>query len=381
MSAIIDHAALYYPYIHIRDDNWLKATLLCFPSVERMVPPSYAVNDGETAAFFAGEKGRLGRPMLGRRDLDDPATEDARSKLLASLNEDLIPLGLAERFSRDAARTGPYKDGESAFQIHEYKLGGEKSKFLDFLQEYDLAWAPPNPVRGEATWWAVHPLLGEAIMSTNAVALARAHDLEIVTPDGPTHQALLGTTPADVYDILIRNRIFGVPRSETQKVNDMMRLVIVSAFDLEDVPLERIVELNKERRDIGALKAAILSEVSDVGAMPDREVWNDALATRAKDVVAAWEERASPLALFTKVDASDLVSEASGFLKEIAGPAAAGAAATSIVGALPGLVVGVAFGTIKLFQKWGEEKKPYRFLSRLERAGASQRHILEASPA
>jgi hypothetical protein len=184
-----------------------------------------------------------------------------------------------------------------------------------------------------------------------------------------------------VYDILIRNRAFGKARSETQKINDMMRLVIVSAFDLADVPLERIVELNKERRDIGALKAAILSEVNDVGAMPDREVWDDALAVRAKNVVAEWKERASPLALFSRVDSSDLVSEALGFLKEIAGPAVAGAAATAIVGALPGLVVGVVFGSVQLARQWQDGKKPYRFLSRLERAGAQRRHILEASPA
>ena len=37
----LDRDALYYPFIHITDVNWLKATLLCFPRVRRMVPQSY----------------------------------------------------------------------------------------------------------------------------------------------------------------------------------------------------------------------------------------------------------------------------------------------------------------------------------------------------
>ena len=37
--------ALYYPYIHIRSENWLKATLLCVPAVKRIVPSNYAPED------------------------------------------------------------------------------------------------------------------------------------------------------------------------------------------------------------------------------------------------------------------------------------------------------------------------------------------------
>src|ERR1035437_3666125 len=47
MPAIaIARPALYYPYIHIRSENWLKATLLCFPKVFRMIPyGEYAPED------------------------------------------------------------------------------------------------------------------------------------------------------------------------------------------------------------------------------------------------------------------------------------------------------------------------------------------------
>jgi hypothetical protein len=45
MSSALDRNALYYPYIHVRDVNWLKATLLCFRQVRRMVPPDFHLND------------------------------------------------------------------------------------------------------------------------------------------------------------------------------------------------------------------------------------------------------------------------------------------------------------------------------------------------
>ncbi len=37
--------ALYYPYIHFRDERWLKSTLLVFPKVLRMIPEGYDPKD------------------------------------------------------------------------------------------------------------------------------------------------------------------------------------------------------------------------------------------------------------------------------------------------------------------------------------------------
>lgn len=375
-TKLVDRGALYYPFIHVRDEKWLKATLLCFPFVDRMVPEGYEVNDGDVAAFFARKEGRWGRTMLGRRDLDDPATEHARSVLLQKLREDVVALDLRERFSRKGAKDGPYSDGENAFQIHEYKFGGA---LLEFLLEHDLAWPPTNPVRGNARWWAVHPVLGEAIMSTNAVALAKAHDLEIVTSDGPIHQGLLGSTAAEVYDILVRRQVFGLPRPDTEKVNDLLQFVIVSAFDLDRLSLDDIAEMNRERSDLSALKAALLARVEDVGAVPDKEVWNDLLAVRAREVVEEWGDRKSILHRVSRADAKELAGEFKSVLQDVAPAAVTGGATAALVGALPGLAVGIIFGAVSVIRNWREAQLPYRFLSRLVKKGA--RHILEGSPA
>ena len=47
---------LYYPFVHIRDDDWLKLAALYWPEVRRLVPSGYPKRDSETARVFAAEK-------------------------------------------------------------------------------------------------------------------------------------------------------------------------------------------------------------------------------------------------------------------------------------------------------------------------------------
>ncbi|MFJ3205916.1 DUF6236 family protein [Streptomyces sp. NPDC086989] len=50
---------LYYPYIHFRDERWLKAAALYWPRMARVVPTGYPVADTETARVFDDELGFL----------------------------------------------------------------------------------------------------------------------------------------------------------------------------------------------------------------------------------------------------------------------------------------------------------------------------------
>ena len=65
-----DHA-LYYPYIHIRDVNWLKATLLMFSQVRRMVPATFTPSDTPAVEEFAEYKPGLD-PLLGCAAISTP---------------------------------------------------------------------------------------------------------------------------------------------------------------------------------------------------------------------------------------------------------------------------------------------------------------------
>lgn len=45
--------ALYYAYIHIQDPNWLRANLIIFPCMKRMVPMNFVPGDDPTIQRFA----------------------------------------------------------------------------------------------------------------------------------------------------------------------------------------------------------------------------------------------------------------------------------------------------------------------------------------
>lgn len=46
---------LYYPYIHFRNEQWLKLAALYWPGISRVVPDGYRVQDSRTAAVLADE--------------------------------------------------------------------------------------------------------------------------------------------------------------------------------------------------------------------------------------------------------------------------------------------------------------------------------------
>ena len=58
-----DIDALNYPYIRIRNVEWLKRTLLVFPHVIRMIPSYGAPADSEKIRPFCELEGRRG-PLL-----------------------------------------------------------------------------------------------------------------------------------------------------------------------------------------------------------------------------------------------------------------------------------------------------------------------------
>src|SRR5580692_5094226 len=76
--------ALYYPYIHIRSEHWLKATLLCAPTVKRIVPETYEPEDSFQIARYTrivGPHGALLQPVPSLC----PSAENAQLRILAKL--------------------------------------------------------------------------------------------------------------------------------------------------------------------------------------------------------------------------------------------------------------------------------------------------------
>jgi hypothetical protein len=147
--------ALYYPYIHIRSERWLKATLLGVPSVKRIVPEEYTPEDVPTIKAYTNITGPNGALLQGVPSYTH-AANDAQHRLLQKLQE-------------HASTINKTYDRTRAPAIDEYWI--HKAKFIDallnHLTQHHLAWTSVDGhAIGHRTWYALHPTLGKAIMTT-----------------------------------------------------------------------------------------------------------------------------------------------------------------------------------------------------------------------
>src|SRR5215472_13681041 len=121
-----DRDALYYPYIHIKDVNWLKATLLCFPNVRRMIPIDYVPDDADEIKEFCDLAGPRGQPLLTRVDLFGPAAVQSETVLLQKLQQNDATIRSQYSKRRTIEQYGASADD---FRVHDEKV-------IDCLYDY-----------------------------------------------------------------------------------------------------------------------------------------------------------------------------------------------------------------------------------------------------
>jgi hypothetical protein len=196
-TVVKDTDGLYYPYIHVRDEAWLKATLLYFPHVLRMVPPGFETRDSDFAANLVHKPGARNEPLLGSYKLRSAATDEAVDRFTGRLLADIESNpSFAAQFSRKATREA-YHGRDDDFQIHK---SNASDGFWSKLRERGLIWQVFQPDRDK--WAAVHPILGEAFMATVAAAAARDQGLEVVTDSSRMHAVASSRDEDAIYKML-----------------------------------------------------------------------------------------------------------------------------------------------------------------------------------
>ena len=139
----LDRDALYYPYIHITDVNWLKATLLCFPHVRRMLPNNYSPDDSAEIREFCEPIGPHDEPLLTSVDLFSPPAETAERQLLEKLQEN--DAFIRSRYSKRKTEE-QFGDSISPFYLHDEKILLGLYDYLTGNGDDDsLAWRAETP--------------------------------------------------------------------------------------------------------------------------------------------------------------------------------------------------------------------------------------------
>jgi hypothetical protein len=363
-----DRDALYYPYIRIHSQNWLKATLLCFPRVRRILPENFTPFDVPEVKAFTDL--RLGPadplPLLcGEIPSYDPAVDQAYGQLFGKIRADESLI--REKYSKDATVREFGKAGAEAFRIHSGKMNDE---IINYLGENNLAWDGTGRFARYAGWYFVHPKLGEAIMSTAAIAIAKRWDLDIVTDEPRVHIALATLDDEAVYQELASIPKQGVVPDSQEVADELSMLVMTTAFDFSRLTPDQILELKKEGKDLRKFRDKTMELAGRVPRIPDLEDRKKALQPYVEELIQDWQKYKDSLPRFAldaifealKLDGKDLMAAA----------ATAGGSYLAFGGKF-GLAIGaVVYGGYKAWRGFHEKlDNPLQFLSRVESAGAS----------
>jgi len=381
-TTALDRDALYYPYIHIQDANWLKATLLCFPSVRRMVPGGYEPDDSHVVREFCELMGPRNRPLLSSVNLFGKGATRAETHLLEKLksNDELI----RKKYSK-AKTMEELGDSAEEFRLHDEKIMGSLCDYLTGSSENDaLAWRTTQPKdrthrRSSGMWLALHPSLGTAILSVKAVSIAEDFGLDIVTDSSRAHQAVVTQTEEDIFDDLIGRTIPNRAQSEQDTVDDLAEIVMTTSFDVSKLSPKQIADLLADGKDLRRFKDALIPFASRIPPIRDSEERKKRLKDAAAEVAKEWEKYKKSLPKFALEALLDL--------KDIKWPEIASslAAGGSIAGfsAGAGLGIGVvSYAGVKIWRKYKERTdSPYRYLNKIATLQAKNQTLLSLPPA
>jgi hypothetical protein len=351
---IYDSDGLYYPYINVRDENWLKVSLLYFPHVLRMVPAGYPTNPTAFMRKLQFTRGSRDEPLLGAYSLRSLEADEAVDRLTARLLEDARQdPEFSKRFSRQAVHSAYGKD--DIFQVHR---GKAPQAFWNELKRLGLMWEgryrkgnnrenigldEREAIKLDDEWITLHPLLGEAFMTTIAIAVAKEKGLEIITDTPSLHRAEALYSEEAAYDMLIRplsrskrvfqiakETLFGVdPGGDTKRAMTMRvaQIVVASNFDVSSLSADDLANMSKNREALFDFRRYLTKKVSEIPRMNSETERERRLQAVATEVIADWRKTVPTFSKFARrffgiglLDKSEKVHDRSGEVSSPWGP-------------------------------------------------------------
>jgi hypothetical protein len=380
-SAMADRA-LYYPYIHIRDIEWLKGTLLLFEQVRRMTPvPGRQVDDGPIDSFTAQRNGKA--PLVDSVNLFSPRAIEAQVKLAMRLGDDAKYENFRQRFGRSAAEEmrGVLNHG---FQIHQAKLD---ERLKDVLRETHLAWEPGNPEPYDrfAEYVELHPRVAEAVMATLAIACAAGEGLDIVGDQrsGALHDCLVRRQLDDVYTAWL-GPSDKIPDPPQPTARELFEFVVTFACDTTKLDADALANMGENREPIRRLMSALAKRANEMEALDPGEDRTQQFKDEMAEILREWKnDRANMQNYWKKFFGIGIADVGGTFLESViskaleASPVAASGALAGLALQGPVLAAGAGLG-IGLFTHGAktyadlrstDRQSSYRYLTTMEKAG------------
>lgn len=269
--------ALYFPYIHVRDEDWLKSAALYWPTIRRLVPAGYPKHDDRTSRIFAEHRVLIDEDpqefsaFVGW-DLVTYLNSNA-DELRAKYNVGLVEAeGWTTHESRYPSDPSPGPQGLGWIHVTKFAPGA-----LEALEDHGLALRGRdngNHFGRGRDWIGLHPLLAGAYMTALAGKVSDAAHFQPLTDQRQLHRAT-PTREAEDALRLLTGAIEKTPReanSEALATYVMLAVEIARPINIASISAEAIVQCREVLQDeLTAFRTFVerqVDELVEIAATP-----------------------------------------------------------------------------------------------------------------
>lgn len=343
----MERPGLYFPFVHIRDENWLKVVALYWPWVGRLVPTGYVKHDSPTSLALADaeflrdhEPWRLVPGVF--HDLLEGIRRNA-DELVADFGSERAALDWDGRRSHDGSPG--HREHPELGWIHCTKF---PRGVVEHLFELGLArigrWGELDRHGGRPEEWVgLHPAPAGAYMTALATQVSDTAYLQPMTDQADLRVATPTDDVQSALNLLLGNAgTEEKPAVETAVVQTYVMLALQYARpeNLENVSVETILKCREKlAEELVAFRNHVAGqrrELVELAAVPFDDHRAELFAEHARQTIEAPLRQLEKGMKLFKLDTTRSLAMATGF----APPAALGA----MVGAAP--VIGSAVGTV-----------------------------------
>jgi hypothetical protein len=234
------YSALYYPFIHFKNDTWLKLSALYWDKMGRIVPEGYETEDSQTVQDL-GKFVEVLRPSWVNPEFGETFVkfiEEYGSRLKKhysiALREQWPELPSDRRPPAAGGRSGI--DPRLGYVFYE-KMSEDLRKILI---ESRIALTDPGDIR----WIGMHPKLADVYMMALTDQLAGEHGLCPLTDETLDHIAISGCTVERLAQVLLPDVQLVENRANEREVEMYAASVALQSVlprDLAQLPVEKIL--------------------------------------------------------------------------------------------------------------------------------------------
>jgi hypothetical protein len=269
---------LYYPFIHFRDESWLKSTSLYWDRMGRIVPSDYQLRDSDTVQELS-DGGYIANYHPSR---EQETSARAFRSLLSRHGE-----RLAERYGTNLSANWP--DDPSTVRSRAVHFGSPKLAYIfgpkvapELIDDLVALGLAERGGRRDPRWIGMHPKLASVYMTVLAAAMATRRDAHPVSDDALSHIGVGDFSMNGLATALLNDDVEPLPPrpSEVEQLMAGLAMNIVVPEHLDRVPTEGLLRFRTKYADErAALQDRIQAMVRelDVDGIRDPDALRDHL--------------------------------------------------------------------------------------------------------